>query len=91
MVDIPTPADSIAAVVLLGTTDAGKEINLVRRADCSVRMIHYEGMAKLPAQLEGGFSSVSAATHVVASYLAKVKAKEIRLDGSKYPLSKKVK
>ncbi len=83
MVDVPAPADSSAAVVLLGTTTSGKEINLVRKPNCSVRMIHYEGMAKLPAMLEGGFSSVASATHVVESYLAKVKACEIKLDGTK--------
>ena len=85
MAEAHVPGDSRAAVVLLGTTEAGKEINLIRKAECSVRLIEYEGCKKLPEQLTGGFSSVAAATHMVESYLAKVKAKEIKLDGTKYP------
>lgn len=82
MADVQAPGDSRSAVVLLGTTASGKAIHLIRRPNCSVRIIHYEGMDKLPPQLEGGFSSVASATHVVESYLAKVKACEIKLDGS---------
>jgi len=69
---------------LLGTTENGKEIYLVRRPNCSVRMIAFGSGGKLPKQLEGGFSSIQAARHAVASYLAKVTAKEIKSDGSKY-------
>lgn len=94
MADAHAPGDSRSAIVLLGKIQ-GKEINLIRREQQSVRIIRIEGM-KLPHQLEGGFSSVAAATHIVESYLAKVKAKEIKVDGSKYPekkvaLSKRVK
>ena len=68
---------------LLGTTEAGKEIYLVRRPNCSVRMIAFGSGGQLPKQLAGGFSSIQAARHATASYLAKVKAKEIKLDGTK--------
>ena len=84
MVDTRAPGDSRAAVVLLGRTAEGKEINLVRRPGCSVRLIAYQDCKKLPKQLEGGFSSVYAATKCVDSYLAKVVNKEIKLDGTKY-------
>ena len=68
---------------LLGTTEAGKEIYLVRKPNCSVRMIAFGSGGQLPEQLAGGFSSIQAAQHVVESYLAKVKAKEIKVDGTK--------
>lgn len=74
--------DKIELRELLGTTENGKEIYLVRRPNCSVRMIAFGSGGKLPKQLEGGFSSVQAARHVVSSYLAKVKHKQIKLDGT---------
>lgn len=89
MAEEHAPGDSRSAVTLLGVTDAGKEISLIRKPECSVRLIRYEGFNVLPKQLEGGFSSVAAAMHVVASYLAKVKAKEIKLDGTEYPIKTK--
>lgn len=85
MVDKHAPGDSRSAVVLLGYTEGGKAINLVRKPNCSVRTIAFDSGGKLPTQLEGGFSSVAAATKVVASYLAKVKSKEIKQDGTKHP------
>ena len=85
MAEAHAPGDSRSAVVLLGTTEAGKEIKLVRQPECSVRLIDYQDCKKLPEQLQGGFSSVAAATRTVESYLAKVAAKEIKLDGTKYP------
>ena len=88
MADAHAPGDSRSPTVLLGKTVAGKEINLIRRPECSVRLIHMEDCKVLPKQLEGGFSSVAAATHVVLSYLAKVKAKQIKADGTLYPASK---
>jgi len=68
--------------VLLGTTPGGKEIYLSRRPNCSVRKIAFGDGGKLPKQLEGGFSSVYAAMHATESYLAKVKGKEIKVDGT---------
>lgn len=68
---------------LLGTTEGGKEIYLIRRPNCSVRMIAFGSGGQLPQQLQGGFSSIQAARQVTASYLAKVKAKEIKTDGTK--------
>lgn len=76
-------ADNTTVRELLGTTTAGKEIYLTRKPNCSVRMIAFGSGGQLPQQLEGGFSSIQAARQVVASYLAKVKAKEIKLDGTK--------
>ena len=73
---------------LLGTTEAGKEIYLVRKPNCSVRMIAFGSGGKLPKQLEGGFSSVQAARHATDTYLAKVKAKEIKVDGTKMAAKK---
>ncbi|MEE8207842.1 MAG: hypothetical protein V3T88_02660 [Nitrosomonadaceae bacterium] len=67
---------------LLGTTEKGKEIYLVRRPNCSVRMIAFGSGGQLPKQLKGGFSSIQAARHVVSSYLAKMAAKEINADGT---------
>ena len=81
MVDAHVQGDSRSPVVLLGTTEGGKEINLLRKPNCSVRMIAFGSGGQLPKQLEGGFSSVHAALSVVESYLAKVKAKEITVDG----------
>ena len=69
--------------VLLGTTDAGKDIVLMRKPNCSVRMIAFTSGGQLPIQLQGGFSSVQSAQHACDSYLAKVKAKEIKVDGTK--------
>ena len=68
---------------LLGVTDKGKEIYLVRRPNCSVRMIAFGSGGQLPKQLEGGYSSVQAARAVVASYLAKIKHKQIDAAGKK--------
>ena len=70
--------------VLLGTTSNDKEIYLVRKPNCSVRMIAFGSGGQLPQQLSGGFSSLSAALHATNAYLAKVKAKEIKVDGTKY-------
>lgn len=80
--------DRVTSQVLIGTTDKGKKINLVHRAGNSIRRIEFVNGGKLPKQLEGGFSSVAAAIHVVESYLAKVKAKEIKEDGTKMPIKK---
>lgn len=85
------PGDSRSAIVLLGTTEGGKDINLVRKINCSVRTIEFGSGGQLPKQLEGGFSSVAVATRVVDSYLAKVKAKEIKLDGTEHSASAKSK
>ena len=73
--------DKLELRELLGTTDKGKEIYLVRKPNCSVRMIAFGSGGQLPAQLEGGFSSINSAKQVVSSYLAKVAAKEITADG----------
>ena len=73
-----------AAPVLLGTTATGKKISLVHKAGCSIRLIDYQDCKILPKQLEGGYSSIGAALKAVDSYLAKVKAKEIKVDGTKY-------
>ena len=62
--------DKLELRELLGTTDNGKEIYLVRSG------------GQLPKQLAGGFSSVQAARQVVASYLAKIKHKQIKADGT---------
>lgn len=75
--------DKVDLRELLGTTEKGKEIYLVRKPNCSVRMIAFGSGGQLPAMLEGGYSSVQSARAVVASYLAKVAAKEIKDDGSK--------
>ena len=75
-------ADKLELRELLGVTEKGKEIYLVRRPNCSVRMIAFGSGGQLPKQLEGGFSSVNAARQVVDSYLAKVAHKQINLDGS---------
>ncbi len=88
MADAHAPGDSRSAVVLLGTTDNGKEINLVRSPGSSVRVIQFGSGGQLPKQLQGGFSSVAAATQVTDSYLAKVEAKEIRADGTKFAAKK---
>ena len=88
MAEAHAPGDSRSAIVLLGTTDGGKDINLVRKPNCSVRKIEFGSGGQLPEQLEGGFSSVAAATRAVESYLAKVKGKEIKVDGTKYSASK---
>jgi len=69
--------------VLLGTTEGGKDIVLIRRPECSVRMIAFTSGGQLPVQLQGGFSSVQAAQHATDSYLAKLKHKEIKADGTK--------
>lgn len=69
--------------VVLGTTEGGKEIVLVRKPECSVRMIAFTQGGSVPPQLQGGFSSVGAAQHACDSYLAKLKAKEIKIDGTK--------
>ena len=69
--------------VVLGKTKGGKEIVLIRKPECSVRMIAFTTGGQLPKQLEGGFSSVQAAQHATDSYLAKLAAKEIGLDGNK--------
>ena len=73
---------------LLGTTEGGKEIYLIRKPNCSVRMIAFGSGGQLPKQLQGGFSSVHAALKVTESYLAKVSAKEIKLDGTEYAKKK---
>lgn len=83
MVDVHAQGDSCSPIVLLGTTEGGKEINLYRKPNCSVRMIAFSSGGELPTMLQGGFSSVHAALSVVESYLAKVKSKEIKLDGTK--------
>jgi hypothetical protein len=82
MPDVQEVVDKLDLRALLGTTEKGKEIYLVRKPNCSVRMIAFGSGGLLPAQLRGGFSSVQAAQHVTDCYLAKVKAKEIKLDGS---------
>ena len=69
--------------VLLGVTEGNKEIYLTRKPNCSVRMIAFGSGGQLPKQLEGGFSSVFTALQATESYLAKVKAKEIKVDGTK--------
>ncbi len=69
--------------VILGKTEGGKEIVLIRKPECSVRMIAFTTGGQLPKQLQGGFSSVQAAQHAADSYLAKLAAKEIGLDGNK--------
>ena len=74
--------DKVELRELLGTTENGKEIYLVRRPNCSVRMIAFGSGGQLPAQLEGGFSSIQAARHVVSSYLAKIAHKQIKADGT---------
>lgn len=83
MADVHVVEDS-GNKVLLGVTEGKKEIYLVRKPDCSVRMIAFGNGGQLPKQLAGGFSSVAAALHVVESYLAKIKAKEIKVDGTKF-------
>ena len=83
MADVQAPADSRCAKVLLGTTPNGKEIYLVRVPNKSVRNIAFGSGGQLPPQLEGGFSSVAAATKVVDSYIAKLEAKEIDASGKK--------
>ena len=77
--------DSKLVRVILGKTDGGKEIVLIRKPDCSVRMIAFTTGGQLPEQLQGGFSSVQAAHHACDSYLAKVKNKEIKADGTRAP------
>jgi len=57
----------------LGVTDGGKDIYLIRRPNCSVRVIAFGDGGQLPDCLGGGYSSVSAAQARVDSYLAKVK------------------
>lgn len=84
MADVHAPGDSNSPIVLLGTTEAGKDINLVRSPGSSVRIIQFGSGGQLPKQLQGGFSSVAAATKAAQNYLAKVKAKEIKADGTKY-------
>ena len=76
--------DSENVRVLLGTTEGGKDIVLVRKPNCSVRMIAFRSGGQLPKQLAGGYSSVSAAQHAADSYLAKIASKEINLDGSEF-------
>lgn len=76
--------DKVPSKDLLGTTEAGKEIYLVHKANCSVRVIAFGSGGQLPEQLQGGFSSIKEALDVTDSYLAKVEAKEIKVDGSKY-------
>ncbi|MEE8208004.1 MAG: hypothetical protein V3T88_03490 [Nitrosomonadaceae bacterium] len=84
MAEAQAPGDSNAPKVLLGVTPNDKEIFLVRKPNCSVRKIEFGKGGQLPKMLEGGYSSVAAATHVVESYLAKIAAKEIKVDGTKY-------
>ncbi len=69
--------------LVLGITEGGKEIVLIRKPNCSVRVIAFSKGGAIPPQLTGGFSSVQAAQHAADSYLAKVKAKEIKVDGTK--------
>ncbi len=57
--------------VLLGTTLGGKELYYASRQGKSVRFIEFGDGGQLPAMLEGGYSSVSAAQAQVDSYLAK--------------------
>ena len=57
----------------LGVTDGGKDIYLIRKPNCSVRVIAFGDGGQLPDCLGGGYSSVSAAQGMVDSYLAKVK------------------
>ncbi len=82
--------DSISIRVLLGTTEGGKDIVLLRKPNCSVRMIAFSSGGQLPKQLQGGFSSVQAAQHVTDSYLAKLANKEINADGSEFAEKAKV-
>ncbi len=90
MAEVRVQEDNSELVIPLGTTEGGKVINLVRKTNCSIRTIAFNSGGQLPVQLSGGFSSVIAATKAVDSYLAKVKAKVIKVDGSKMP-SKKAK
>jgi len=83
MVDTHVRADKNSAI-LLGVTEGGKDINLVRRTNSSIRIIEFSSGGRLPKQLEGGFSSTMAAQAAVDNYLAKVAAKEIKVDGTKY-------
>jgi len=80
--------DKVDLRELLGTTEKGKEIYLVRKPNCSVRMIAFGSGGLLPKQLRGGYSSIQAARHATESYLAGVKAKEIKVDGTKFSKAK---
>lgn len=59
--------------VLLGTTEGGKELYYACKDGKSVRFIEFGDGGQLPAMLEGGYSSVTAAQAQVDSYLAKMK------------------
>jgi uncharacterized membrane protein len=78
MADAQAQGDSREAKVLLGVTEAGKEIYLVRKRGVSIRVIQWGDGGELPAEFAGGFSSISAAKEVVTDYLArKVEVKKV--------------
>lgn len=62
---------AVAGPVLLATTAGGKEIQLVRVPNKSVRFIAFKSGGKLPTALQGAFTSVASAKAVAESYVAK--------------------
>ncbi len=56
----------------LGVTPNGKVLNYVKKENASIRFIAFKDGGQLPEVLSGGFSSVHAARHAVASYLKKL-------------------
>lgn len=69
MVEERGPVDN---KVLMGTTPNGKEIYMVRRYNATVRYLEFGSGGILPAELEGGFSSLRIAKRAVDAYVQKL-------------------
>lgn len=90
MEDVREVADN-GLRVLLATTPKGKELYLMRVPNKSVRCIAFGSGGVLPACLEGGYSSVSAAKSAALSYVAGMEGKEVAAEAGYLPKGEKSK
>lgn len=78
-----------AAVVSLGVTPGGKEIQYVARNNATVRFIEFGSGGQVPECLQGGFNSVGAAQAAANSYLSQLKQGDLKEDTKAKAQSKK--
>ena len=75
--------------ILLGATPAGKEIYYARVHGKGYSVIQFGTGGRLPAQLEGMFTSVITAQQATNAYLDRVANKEITEEGQEVKLKGK--
>lgn len=74
--------------VLMGTTEKGKAMYMVRVQNSSVRFLMWGDGGSIPKSLSGGYTSLRMAQDAVNVYLKNLKSGNVHEDGTKVKKAK---